>query len=129
MTPGVNGHSELIQAYNEGLYSLAAMGVRMVVEGVCQNKKITGNLATKIDCLVEQRILSHSQGEVLHELRHHGNEAAHELVKPSKHQLKTYLQIIDTTLETIYEYQGLKSSFKAKRNKRRGQDSQQFNLP
>ena len=61
-----------------------------------------GNLQDKIDNLVSQGFLAAPQAELLHEERYLGNAAIHEIVAPSKLDVRDGFDIIDTLLTTIY---------------------------
>lgn len=114
-------YQEVVSAFNTGLFMLAGIGVRMVIEGICNNSGISGTLNEKIDALKTRGHLSIVQAELLHELRKHGNEAAHELFIPSAQQMKAYLNALETTLDVIYEHQDLKQMLEAERLRRKAE--------
>jgi hypothetical protein len=115
-------YRETIEAYNNELYTLAAGGLRAIVEAICIDKaiadgpveekdKATGvarttrrnNLQGKIFGMAEKGFLTQKQAEVLHEHRFMGNDALHELEMPDADSLKLAIDIIEHTLVTIYE--------------------------
>jgi hypothetical protein len=114
-------YQETIDCYNNNILLLCAAGVRSLVEGICQNKKITGgnieilrkdgtkerkhskNLDGKINGLYEKGILTEENAKVLHEHRYLGNEAVHELSMPSRSELELAIIIIEHILDSIYE--------------------------
>lgn len=112
-------YQEVVTAYNQGLYLLGAMGIRMVVEGIGQDAGISGGLYQKIEGLKERRLLSESHATILHELRQQGNEAAHELYRPSRETLELFIQVLDTTLHVMYELGPLATVIQAQRAQRR----------
>ncbi|MBE2274661.1 MAG: DUF4145 domain-containing protein, partial [Flavobacteriales bacterium] len=70
-----------------------------------KKKYLCDNLQCKIDALHENKLLVKENAESLHELRFLGNEALHELEKPSIEELKLAIEILELTLENIYELQ------------------------
>jgi len=86
---------------------LGTVGIRAVVEAVCNNKNAKGrSLVEKIDDLVKQGWLSQKEAEFLHKSRVLGNVAAHELKPPDSTMLQTALDIIETLLKTVYVLPG-----------------------
>jgi len=114
-------YQETIDCYNNNILLLCAAGVRSLVEGICQNKKIMGgnietikkdgtkekkhskNLDGKINGLFEKGILTEENAKILHEHRYLGNEAVHELSMPSRSELELAITIIEHILDSIYE--------------------------
>jgi hypothetical protein len=96
-------YKETVITFNAGALILAGGGLRAVVEALCQDKSVPGgNLQDKIDNLVSQGFLAAPQAELLHEERYLGNAALHEIVAPSKLDVRDGFDIIDTLLTTIY---------------------------
>lgn len=122
-----NIYRETIEAYNNNQLILCSGGLRAILEGICSNKKVLGikrkdkkgdlvlisNLKTKIEALAEQAFLTKGNAEILHNLRFIGNDALHELSAPSKPELKLAINIIQHTIESLYEIE-----YKAHRLKR-----------
>jgi len=99
-----NIYRETIGAYNNNFMILCAAGVRAIVEGICSVKKVGGrNLQLKIDCLFTDGYLTRHHAEVLHEHRFMGNSAIHALDTPSKEELLIAINIIEHTIENIFE--------------------------
>lgn len=114
-------YMEVIDCYNGECSTLAAAGLRAVVEGICADQSITDgpvsvpakgggiqiirkdNLEGKIFGLHEKGILTKSSAETLHEHRYLGNDAVHELKRPAVGELKLAIEIIEHTLEHLYE--------------------------
>lgn len=122
-----NIYKETIEAYNNNQLILCSGGLRAILEGICSDKKVLGiqkkdrkgnlvlvsNLETKIEALAEQGFLTKGNAEILHNLRFIGNDALHELSAPSKAELKLAINIIEHTIESLYEIE-----YKAYRLKR-----------
>lgn len=114
-------YSESITCYNSDALTLCAAGLRATLDGICADQGIdkgpvkctkkdgtTGivqskELNGKINGLSEKKILSERQAEILHELRFLGNDAVHDLYRPSSDELLSAIQILEHTLDTLYE--------------------------
>jgi len=114
-------YTEVIDCFNNDALTLCAAGLRALVEGVCANQGVKDgsveinkpdgtieikkmkNLEGKINGLHEKGILTKSTSEILHEHRFLGNEAIHELARPSSEELKLAISILEGTLEQLYE--------------------------
>ena len=110
-------YRETIDAFNNEQLILCCGGLRALIEGICLDKSIKGivkknkmgldclqgNLEGKIEGLSESGYLTKDNATSLHELRFLGNEALHELTKPSIPELKLAIEIIELTVENIYE--------------------------
>jgi hypothetical protein len=114
-------YRESIESFNNDCYSLCAAGLRGLVEGICADQKVVDgpverqatdggikivrekNLEGKIAGLWEKGKLTKSGAETLHAHRYLGNDAIHELAEPSYSELKLAAEIIEHTLEQVYE--------------------------
>jgi hypothetical protein len=113
----------VIDAFNRGSSLLCAGGLRAIVEGVCQAENIVDgpvektrgdgttfqqretNLRGKIEGMAEKGLITRGQRDVLHEHRFLGNEALHELDTPHRDELRLAIEIIEHTLDHVYEIQ------------------------
>lgn len=125
-SPLESAYRQTVSAFNQKLYTLSGAGVRLVIEGVCKDRKIeegtlldkTGSpriskktglpivsdsLEGKIYGLAEKRYILSEQAKILHEIRFLGNDAAHELDQPSESTVATALDIVEHLLEQVYE--------------------------
>lgn len=116
-----NIYRETIDAYNHGLLLLCAGGLRATIESICNaegiingpiDKTKTGgpvkiirskDLIGKINGLHEKGLITKKQAEILHEHRYLGNDALHSLDIPSKNSLRIAIEIIEHTLDSLYE--------------------------
>ena len=114
-------YGEVIECHNNGCLTLCAAGLRGIVEGICVDQAITDgplvvkkkggktetircdNLEAKIFGLCERGILTRPSAEALHGHRFLGNAAMHELMRPSMDELKLAIEIVEHTLEELYE--------------------------
>ena len=95
-------YRETILAYNSEMYLLCTAGLRALIEGICVDKKITGqNLEKKIEGLVT--ILPANIIEGLHDLRFMGNDAIHELLAPKRTELNLAIKICEDLLNFLYD--------------------------
>jgi hypothetical protein len=130
-------YREVIESFNNELHTLCAGGLRSIIEGICTHQRIKDglievkrkdgsvkserrkNIEWKIAGLCEKGILTKRNAEVLHECRFLGNEALHELTQPSLDELKLAIQIVEHTLEHIYELPDKAAELHAQAERRR----------
>jgi hypothetical protein len=109
-------------------YLLAAAGLRMIIEGICNDLSITkgyviddetgkiildgegnqvksSNLNGKINGLVEKGVLTEGQTAILHIIRKLGNQTVHKLNNPKRKIMVSSLEIVEQTFRNIYELQ------------------------
>jgi hypothetical protein len=128
-------YDEAIICYNQKMYILCAIGIRAILEGICNDRKIvkgkvhydtkdgsksekvSTKLDGKINGLNEAGIITKIQMEALHELRFLGNKAIHELDEPSCDDLDTAFDIIEHILNDIYDLPIKTKTLEAKRIK------------
>lgn len=111
LSPVLEGiYREIIHSYNYNLRVLCAVGIRMLVEGICADHEIQGKtVAQKIDgltAILPSNIVNH-----LHGLRFMGNEAAHELIPPDQEELHLAISLVEDILNFLYELDYRASSF------------------
>lgn len=121
-------YRQTIAAFNESLVTLAAAGIRMLVEGACAERGIkkgpvkdvktgkfkqkkghvllSGSLEGKINGLAQKGFIGEQQADSLHQLRFLGNDAAHELDQPAREDLKLALDIVEQMFDQVYEQSG-----------------------
>ena len=115
-----NLYGEVVSAYNTNMPVLCAAGLRAIIEGICNEEEIDSgpvekikdgksvferrkDLQGKISGLFEKGFLTSKHCDLLHELRFLGNNAIHTLAPPSKEELGLALEIVEHTLDNIYE--------------------------
>lgn len=130
-TPIRRIYKETLEAFNNESYMLCAAGLRGLVEGICADQKVVDgpvtntagdirrkdNLEGKIYGLNEKMLLTKPNADALHLHRFLGNEALHELTTPSAEELKLAIEIIEHTLETLYELQFKTWQKRSRKNK------------
>jgi hypothetical protein len=95
-------YRETIQAFNNGLNLLCAAGLRALIEGICDDKRMQGNnLEAKIDNL--KSILPNNIVANIHNFRFIGNTAVHELTPPQTDALRLAIGIVEDLLNFLYE--------------------------
>lgn len=83
--------------------TLAGIGIRAIIESVCNEKKAKGRtLNNKIDKLVDMSLLTKKGAEILNGIRLLGNQAAHKMKAPSKEQIIASMKVIDHLLLGVY---------------------------
>lgn len=86
-----------------GMSILAGVGIRILVEAICNDKKANGNnLENKIDNLVEIGILTKEGAEILHGTRLLGNQAAHEAKLIGEQTLNEAMDVVEYLLTGAY---------------------------
>lgn len=96
-------YREALTCYNEQAVILCTAGLRSLLEGICQDKRIKGrNLKVKIDglkaILPNKNIIRN-----LHHFRFMGNDAVHELAAPKPNELALAIGVIEDLLNFLYE--------------------------
>lgn len=96
-------YTEAITCYNRKAPILCAAGLRALLEGICQDKRVKGkNLKAKIEGLAvvlpNKNIIRN-----LHHFRFMGNEAVHELAAPKLPELALAISVIEDLLNFLYE--------------------------
>ena len=95
-------YRETWQAFHCGAFTLAAVGMRAVVEAVCTDRQCKGaDLQQKIKKL--NRALSNGDINLLQMHRAMGNAAVHQMETPSSAELAAALDVLEHLLKTLYE--------------------------
>ncbi|TDL34565.1 DUF4145 domain-containing protein [Jeotgalibacillus sp. S-D1] len=118
-------YTQLVSALNDQAYLLTAVGLRMLVEGICNDLGITEgyllnedgsrklnknsdeirdkNLIGKINGLVEKNVIVQRQADILHKIRELGNTSVHELIVPPRSTILLSFEIIENVIYNVYE--------------------------
>jgi len=114
-------YRESIYCFNNECFTLCAVGLRAILEGLCSAQGVSDgpvevtkedgtkkvkrctNLQGKIAGLREKGILTEPHANILHEHRYLGNEAVHKLNDPSRDELALAIEIMEQTLDVLYE--------------------------
>jgi hypothetical protein len=98
-----NIYKETLKAIGNKSFTLAGIGLRAIVETLCQDKAIKGNnLEKKIDNLITEGFLTSDGAEILHGIRLIGNDAAHAAKAPKKEQIDAAMKVVDHLILGIY---------------------------
>ncbi|WEJ21680.1 DUF4145 domain-containing protein [Pseudomonas sp. SD17-1] len=98
-----NIFNESCQAFSSGSYTLAGIGFRATIEAICNDLNISGKeLSTRINLLSSRGFISKKDSMRLHSIRFMGNDAAHDVKKPSITSLQAALTIVEHLLTTVY---------------------------
>jgi Domain of unknown function (DUF4145) len=96
-------YKETISCFNDGAFVLCTAGLRALLEGICQDKHITGkNLKIKIEGL-NKFFPSKNIVKNLHHFRFIGNQALHELVAPKTEDIKLAIEVMEDLMNFLYE--------------------------
>ncbi|MDN4866242.1 DUF4145 domain-containing protein [Priestia megaterium] len=120
-------YQQVVANFEMKHYLLAAAGLRMIIEGLCNelsieegflidevtggkvlNKKtgdpvIRKNLEGRINGLSEAGVLTSTSSKVLHIIRNLGNQTVHELKDPKRSVILSGLEIVEHTFYNVYE--------------------------
>lgn len=114
-------YKEVITCFNNDSPILCAAGLRASIEGLCEangvadgpveitkpdgtvETKRKNNLEGKISGLSEKGFLTKKSADILHEHRYMGNDAVHELSRPSDGDLKIAIELVEHMFESLYE--------------------------
>lgn len=129
-------YKEVISCFNSEAPVLCAAGLRASIEGLCAANGVTegpvqetkpdgtvvikrkNNLEGKISGLSEKGFLTARNAGLLHEHRYIGNDAVHELWRPSDSDLKIAIEIVEHMFESIYEIPEKAEALKLARTKK-----------
>ncbi|MFB3896168.1 MAG: DUF4145 domain-containing protein [bacterium] len=96
-------YKETHKALSDKLAILAGIGLRAIVEAVCNERNTQGNnLNEKIDDLNKQGILTKDACDILHAIRLLGNDAAHKTQGNTEKELFTAFEVVEHLLKTVY---------------------------
>lgn len=113
-------YREVIDCFNGECPTLCAAGVRALVEGICVDQGVKKgpvqvqtkqgmkteqrkDLQGKIEGMVARGLLTRQHATALHKHRFLGNDAVHELSVPGGDSLAAAIQIVEHTLDNLYE--------------------------
>lgn len=82
---------------------LSAVGIRALVEAVCQEENAQGrHLEKQIDDLVNKQVLGRAGAKVLHKLRIMGNKSVHEMKRHDTRTLGIAFDVVENLLREVY---------------------------
>jgi len=131
-------YGEVIDTFNRGSLLLCAGGVRAIVESICKSEGIVDgpvivpakgggtreerrhDLRGRIAGMAEKGLITPSHRDILHEHRFLGNEALHEMDIPHANELKLAIEILEHTLDHVYEIPIKAAELKKLKARRRG---------
>jgi hypothetical protein len=107
-------YGEAIACFNAGSLILATAGLRALLEGVCEDKKISGNNLSKKIGNLENILPNKNIISALHHFRFTGNDAVHKLKAPERETVKEAIAVMEDLLNFLYEleYKAIKLSKK-----------------
>lgn len=96
-------YTETYLAMCNNMGVLAAIGIRTIVEAVCQERGAkAANLAQRIDKLVDVGVLTSDGAKILHGTRFLGNDAAHEVIVPESDKMSAAMDVAEHLLRSVY---------------------------
>jgi len=96
-------YSETTDAINSGSLLLSTIGLRTLLEGVCNDKGLKkGNLKEKIEGL-RKFFPTGNIVKYLHGFRFSGNEAAHQMEPMARQQANHAMDVMEDVLNVLYD--------------------------
>jgi hypothetical protein len=96
-------YNEVIVAYNNRLNLLCAIGLRSLIEGICNEKNITvRGLEKKLEELRRRNHLPSNLIDYLCGFKFIGDEAVHEFRAPSDNELRFAIEAVEDLLNFLY---------------------------
>jgi hypothetical protein len=99
-----NLYGEVIRATGIEAPTLVAIGVRALVEAICDDKKckVPRQLDKSIQKLADSGYLAAAHVDFIQLQRFVGNDAAHDAEAPDENELEAALDIVESLLTTLY---------------------------
>jgi hypothetical protein len=108
-----NLYQEVKTTFQHEAYLLAGVGLRTLVEAICEDQKIAGgNLKDRIPKLRAAGLITDRDLPVLDKLRIIGNKSVHKIETTEEEILKNALMIITHILRNVYILPDLASKIK-----------------
>lgn len=96
-------YKEVLSALFGNMRMLAAVGLRTLVEAICNDQRAAGkSLVEKINQLRDTKVLTPAGADILHRVRVLGNTAAHEAGPQPIKDLWEALDVVEHTLASVY---------------------------
>jgi len=96
-------YMETIESFNSESLLLTTAGIRALLEGVCEDKGVSGrNLASKINNL-KTILPSQNIIDALHHFRFIGNDAVHKLKAPEAENVRLAIKVMEDLLSYLYD--------------------------
>ncbi|MBT9449996.1 DUF4145 domain-containing protein [Akkermansia glycaniphila] len=94
---------ECLSAYQRGLDLLATVGLRMIIDAICQAKKEQEEISkAKIDSLCESGFINEKQRDLIIKIYSCGNSAAHEFEPLCNHELTASFTAMFIILDNMF---------------------------
>lgn len=96
-------YNETIEAMENECYLLSGVGLRAIIEAICNEQKIIGrNLEQKINNLLKNKLITEKDASRLHSVRFLGNDSVHEMDVPKEDKLNIALRIVENLINNLY---------------------------
>jgi hypothetical protein len=106
-------YTEILNAYNARAYILSTIGIRALLEGICNDQNIhERNLKEQIKKLLELDPFKNVNFKSIDLIREHGNESAHELLELERSTIRIMLDILERIIEVLKTPDSVKKSEK-----------------
>lgn len=110
-----SAYIQTLSVANAELPTMAAAGIRLLVEGVCKEvmpdpKPLPGekpkkgpNLFQRIEALLAQGFIGKKQAETLHHIRESGNDSLHEAADPDMDEIGSGIAVMEHLLAQAFD--------------------------
>lgn len=96
-------YNEILKSYNYNTPMLCAAGLRVITEAICKHYKMEGDsLGAKIYNLGKHRLINKELAESLRAHKFLGNDAVHNLITPSKDELRLSIELFEDVLNSLF---------------------------
>ena len=96
-------YKEVLSALFGNMRMLAAVGLRTLVEAICNDQRAAGkSLVEKINQLRDTKVITPAGADILHRVRVLGNTATHEAGPQPIRDLWEALDVVEHTLASVY---------------------------
>jgi len=108
-------YDSIKENFQIGSQFIIPVALRMMVEGICTNKQITGkSLLNKIENLHKDSVISTIEKDILNKLRILGNQSVHEMKEWQMETLGYALDIINHIIRAVYILPKINNKIKVK---------------
>jgi len=113
-------YNQTINAYDEKLYLVAAIGLRALLEAIIilkvDKKNYKSSLESKIESL--RKYFSDETIDTLHDFRFMGNQAAHNFQEPDRLEIHRALNVIENIMTYFWKIEDSVSAYKSFKEKK-----------
>lgn len=112
--------SEGYIAYQNELYTLASVSLRMVIDAICRDAKARGQIRKAFRSELQKNgYITEKQLEILENIVNNANDAAHSFVSLEENELESAFAILAILIESLYIIPSKSAQIRITESKRR----------